>query len=69
MGVPERAFEFIENTAGAGYNNPAETVLIWRLDYGPERKTERFKTLVRKMGLVDYWKARGWPDLCRPQGA
>jgi hypothetical protein len=33
------------------------------------RKTERFKTLVRAAGLVDYWKARGWPDLCHPVGA
>jgi hypothetical protein len=24
---------------------------------------------VREAGLVDYWKARGWPDLCRPIGA
>jgi hypothetical protein len=30
------------------------------------RKTERFKALMRKAGLVDYWKARGWPDLCHP---
>jgi hypothetical protein len=30
------------------------------------RKTERFKALMRKMGLVDYWKVRGWPDLCHP---
>ena len=35
----------------------------------PVRKTERFKALVRKAGLVDYWRARGWPDLCRPMGA
>jgi TolB-like protein len=34
--------------------------------YSPARQTERFKTLVRKAGLVDYWKARGWPDMCRP---
>jgi hypothetical protein len=33
------------------------------------RKTERFKTYVRNVGLVDYWRARGWPDLCRPVGA
>ena len=19
-------------------------------------------------GMVDYWRARGWPDLCRPVG-
>ena len=37
--------------------------------YAPVRKTERFKAYVRKAGLVDYWRARGWPDLCRPMGA
>jgi hypothetical protein len=30
---------------------------------------QRFKAYVRKAGLVDYWRARGWPDLCRPMGA
>jgi hypothetical protein len=30
------------------------------------RKTERFKTLVRSVGLVDYWRARGWSEFCRP---
>jgi hypothetical protein len=34
--------------------------------YSSERKTERFKNLVRKGGLVDYWRAKGWPDLCHP---
>jgi hypothetical protein len=24
---------------------------------------------VRRTGLADYWRARGWPDLCRPVGA
>jgi hypothetical protein len=27
------------------------------------------KTFVRKAGLVDYWRARDWPELCRAQGA
>ena len=22
----------------------------------------------REIGLVDYWKEFGWPDLCRPVG-
>ena len=42
---------------------------LWHPVYAPLRKTERFKTLIRKAGLVDYWRARGWPDLCRPMGA
>jgi tetratricopeptide (TPR) repeat protein len=39
---------------------------VWNPEYAPLRKSERFKALVRKVGLVDYWKARGWPDLCHP---
>ena len=46
----------------------AQTMLQWHPSYAPVRKTERFKTLVRKMGLVDYWRAKGWPDHCRPMG-
>jgi hypothetical protein len=30
------------------------------------RKTERFRTFVRKAGLVEYWRARGWPQFCHP---
>jgi tetratricopeptide (TPR) repeat protein len=44
-------------------------VQIWHRSHAPLRKTERFKSLVRRVGLVDYWRARGWPDLCRPVGA
>jgi TolB-like protein/tetratricopeptide (TPR) repeat protein len=56
-----------------------ETALENRLNFGtggawtpalaPMRKAERFKTYVRNAGLVDYWRERGWPDLCRPVGA
>ena len=34
----------------------------------PARKTERFKPLVQDIGLVDYWRERGWGDYCRPLG-
>jgi hypothetical protein len=23
---------------------------------------------MRNAGFVEYWRARGWPDLCRPLG-
>jgi TolB-like protein len=42
---------------------------IWLPTWAPLRKTDRFKKYVRKAGMVDYWRARGWPDLCRPTGA
>jgi hypothetical protein len=43
--------------------------MLWHSSYAPLRKTERFKALVRNAGFVDYWRARGWPDLCHPVGA
>ena len=42
---------------------------MWGNEYAPMRKMERFKAFLRKAGFVDYWRARGWPDLCRPVGA
>ena len=66
VGAPDRVFEIFERNleiqSGAGSN-------FWLPLYAPLRKTERFKALMRKAGLVDYWRARGWPDLCRPVGA
>jgi hypothetical protein len=61
VGAPDRVFEIFERNleiqSGAGSN-------FWLPLYAPLRKTERFKALMRKAGLVDYWRARGWPDLC-----
>ncbi len=42
-----------------GFSNPVVS---------PARKTERFKQLVQDVGLVDYWRERGWSDYCRPSG-
>ena len=59
MDNPERG---LETGTGAG-------TALWLPVHATVRKTERFKTYVRKAGLVDYWRARGWPDHCRPMGA
>jgi len=66
VGLPERVLEFQERSMDAGYNVSANSVVIWGRDYAPARKTERFKTLVRKMGLVDNWRGKGWPQYCHP---
>jgi hypothetical protein len=65
VGAPERALEPAETDVQAG-NGTAFTYNLWHPVYGPVRKTERFKALIRAKGLIDYWKARGWPDLCHP---
>ncbi len=62
-GVPDRALDNFEVLVDAEYSGSA-VGLFWAPPYAPLRKTERFKTLMRKAGFVDYWRARGWPDLC-----
>ena len=67
VGAPERSLEGEERRVQVGlidffYN-------VWLPEYAPVRKTERFKALMRNTGIVAYWKARGWPDLCHPVGA
>jgi TolB-like protein/Tfp pilus assembly protein PilF len=65
VGLPERSLEWDEHFADAGYANAA-SYKFWQSDYAAVRKTERFKVLVRRMGLVDYWRAKGWPQFCHP---
>jgi TolB-like protein len=66
VGAPERALEGEQRRAEVGLIDFFYEV--WLPEYAPVRKTERFKALMRKTGIVDYWKARGWPDLCQPVG-
>ena len=48
---------------------PSDDPRVWHPSYAPLRKTARFKELMKKVGMVDYWRAKGWPDLCHPVGA
>jgi TolB-like protein len=69
VGAPERSLEQAELYAEAGYLVMIVNASLWHSSYAPVRKTERFKTLMRKAGMVEYWRAKGWPDLCHPVGA
>jgi TolB-like protein len=66
VGAPERSLEFQENNLELGYSAPANTYSIWHPVYAQLRKTEQFKSYVRNAGLIDYWRAKGWPEFCRP---
>jgi hypothetical protein len=68
VGAPERVFEFYEDEVRAGYFQPISTTWFWHPSYAAVRNTERFKKVARDLGLVDYWRARGWPAQCRPLG-
>jgi tetratricopeptide (TPR) repeat protein len=65
--TPERMLDWPEQALKNGASNQLRW--IWWPTPSSVRKTERFKTLMRNAGIVDYWRARGWPDLCRPIGA
>ena len=71
VGASDHALDYYEDTIKSGLiggqgNNFG---YLWHASYAPVRKTERFKTFLRNAGIVDYWRQRGWPDLCRPTGA
>jgi tetratricopeptide (TPR) repeat protein len=42
--------------------------MAWRVFSSGDSANARFKVLMRKVGLVDYWKKHGWPDRCRAKG-
>ena len=49
-------------------SSPGQIYALWRPVYRDMRKLPRFKEFARQIGLVDYWKQYGWPDICRPVG-
>jgi adenylate cyclase len=42
---------------------------LWRPELADARKDERFKQILRDLGLADYWRSSGrWGDFVRPAG-
>jgi TolB-like protein/Tfp pilus assembly protein PilF len=41
---------------------------FWRSDMAPFRQDPQFAALVTELGMVDYWREFGWPDVCQPAG-
>lgn len=51
---------------GAIAHGAVDEALLWRPVLANVRKLPGFKELVAREGLVDYWRANGWPDACAP---
>ena len=66
VGAPEQSLRWHEKLVDIGIFYGSRAIEFWHPDFAPARKTEGFKGFVRKAGLVDYWKARGWPPQCHP---
>ena len=41
---------------------------VWGKSCGNVWESEAFPAFAQEVGLVDYWRAKGWPDACRPDG-
>jgi adenylate cyclase len=65
FGDPEFAMDAMEKGIKI---NTRGLFKIWYPVMKEVRQLPRFKELMREIGLVDYWKEFGWPDLCRPVG-
>lgn len=68
IGAPDRVLGSYEALLEGGRMPGQEIIYLWHPSYAPVRKTERFKAFMRKAGFVEYWRAKGWPDLCHPVG-
>lgn len=42
--------------------------LAWLPVFDDVRQMPEFKALLEKLGLVEYWRKKGWPDVCRRVG-
>ena len=65
-GAPDRSLDFFQGLNDAGALGTTYPSVLWAPAFAPVRNSERFKTLVRRAGQVDYWRARGWPEFCHP---
>ena len=64
FGEPQLALDLLTQIA----SNRPNTFQLWQPVMSGVRKLPGFKNVVRQLGLVDYWRAYGWPDFCRPAG-
>jgi TolB-like protein len=69
VGAPVRVLEYYEDEVRGDYFQPISATWFWHPTYAAVRKTERFKKVARDLGLVEYWRARGWPAQCHPTSA
>ncbi len=65
LGELELSFDAFER---AIIENPAWLGFLWAPGSEEIRQHPRFRDIVERLKFVKYWRASGWPDLCRPDG-
>lgn len=66
LAQPKRSFDLFEH----GPSRLSDAYLNWLWQPEPWSRKARtdpaFQGFAKRLGLVDYWKANRWPDLCTP---
>lgn len=65
FGDPELALESISKDVSLA---TVRIFILWYPFMEDVRRLPGFKDLVTSLGLVEYWRAYGWPDHCAPLG-
>jgi TolB-like protein/Flp pilus assembly protein TadD len=69
LGAPKRSFDLYEY----GHSGLSDAYLNWLWQPEPWSRRARtdpaFQGFAQRIGMVDYWKRNGWPDLCKPAPA
>ncbi|MGB0133519.1 tetratricopeptide repeat protein [Dokdonella sp.] len=66
LGEPDRAFRSFEN-GSSGLTDAFFDWLWQQEDWSRHaRQHPSFQGFAQRMGMVEYWKRYGWPDLCAP---
>ena len=58
----ETIFRFLHDRIAQG--RTVDTMMLWGPDTGL-RDQPGFVELLEELGLIDYWNATGWGDVCR----
>ena len=66
LGALNRAFDAVDAAVEA--DNGTWINVVWEPESKAMRQHPRFKPMIEKYGIVDYWRATTWGDLCRPLG-
>ncbi len=62
LGEEDRAFDAINDMNSTTF----PLVFVWLPQNADLRRSENFKEIARNTGLIEFWQAGEWPDLCRP---
>ena len=61
-------FDAVGEVVGEG-NNSNDEILAWETAHPEWLNSAGFKTVIRKMGVLDYWRKHGFAPHCRAVGA